>query len=266
MVSEAAHGFEIFDASMYEDRRLPPSYGVERDDNRIESGNLPAPAAELYALNVPSIPDRDFLIRYPQGMWSGKSIASDNDFRHIAGWGSNVNWATGQDEKAVAQLGQQFQRLAAHIPNILEAERELEGNIVYEPYTRFGRRDQGREKRRLHDIVQRHAELVQSGVPNTSLRHMESRVNSLALREARTKQQQESIDNFSKRRSVMIGSNRMAWQTPITPGHPLFTKAMRQRKVVTRPDYLNLGPPDEEKVKALVESGTYTQPGSHYLR
>jgi hypothetical protein len=243
----------------------PPFYGVERDDNRIVTGDLPPPASTLYAMNVPSIPDRDFLIKYPQGMWSGKSIASDTDFRHLAGWGSNINFVKDQDVKAMANLGQEFQRMAAHIPNIREAERELEGEIVYEPYTSMGRRDQGREKRRLNDLSTRHAELLQSGVPRHSLLHMESRVNALALREARAKQQQETINNFSKRTEIVTGSTRGAVQTSITPGHPLFTKGFKNRKQFARDDYLNLGPRNEDKIKAAVETGAYTQPGRHFI-
>lgn len=262
MVSERSSGVTFAETISLR----PPFYGVERDDNKIENGTLPPPAAELYAMNVPSIPDRDFLIKYPQGMWSGKSVTSEDDFRHIAGWGSNISFVKAQDEKAMSQLGQQFQRLAAHIPNIREAERELEGEISYEPYTSHGRRDQGREKRRLHDVVQRHAELIQSGVPRHSLLHMESRVNALALREARIQKQKESIENFSKPRIVTIGSTRHAWQSSITPGHPLFTKGMRQRKQIARDDYLNLGPRNEDKIRAAVDAGVYTQPGSHFIR
>jgi len=244
----------------------PPFYGVERDDNRIETGDLPPPASELYAMNVPSIPDRDFLMRYPQGLWSGKSIASDADFRHIPGWGSNIEFVKGQDEKALRQLGQQFQVMSAHIPSIVEAERQLEGRVIYEPYTMYGRRDQGREKRRLYDLPQRHAELLQSGVPDDALSHMTTRVNALAQREERSKQQQETIKSFQDRKSVMVGSNRLAWQTPIFPGHPLFTRGMRQRKQVSKTDYLNLGPRDEEKIKAAVATGSYEMPGSHFIR
>jgi hypothetical protein len=262
MVSERRH--EVTFAETI--NQCPPFYGVERDDNKIETGDLPPPAAELYAMNVSSIPDRDFLIRYPQGMWSGKSLASDADFRHIPGWGSNINFVKGQDEKAIAVLGQQFTRLSANIPNIAEAERQLEGEIVYEPYTSYGRRDQGREKRRLFDLPQRYSELLQSGVPRHSLSHLESRVNALAAREARAKQQQESIEGFSKRRNVMVGSNRMAWQTSIFPGHPLFTKGIGQRKQISRSDYLNLGPHNEEKIQKAIATGSYEQPGSHFVR
>jgi hypothetical protein len=243
-----------------------PYGGVERDDNTIETGDLPPPAAMLYAMNIPSIPDRDFLIKYPQGLWSGKSVASEDDFRHIPGWGSNISFVTGQDEKAMAQLGQKFQRLAAHIPNIRLAEDELEGKVSYEPYTSDGRSDAGRENARLHDIVQLHAELTRSGVPRHSLLHMESRVNALALRKEREKQQQESIAGFSKRRMVHVGSNRFAWQTSIVPGHPLYNKTrLKGRKQFARGDYLNLGPRDEEKIKAAVATGSYEQPGSHYI-
>jgi len=262
MVSERIVGVDFADTIV----GCPPFYGVERDDNRIENGDLPPPAAELYAMNVPSIPDRDFLIRYPQGMWSGKSVASDTDFRHIPGWGSNISFVKAQDEKAMANLGQQFQIAAAHIPNIKEAERELEGQIVYEPYTMYGRRDQGREKRRLYDLPQRQAELLSSGVPSDALSYMTSRVNALKQREERTKQQEETIKSFKERKSVMVGSNRLAWQTPIFPGHPLFTKGMRQRKQVAKAEYLNLGPRDEEKIKAAVATGSYEQPGSHFVR
>ena len=243
----------------------PPSSGAERDDNRIATGDLIPPAAQLYALNVPSIPDRDFLIKYPQGMWSGKSVASENDFRHIAGWGSNISFVKGQDAKAIAQLGQTFQRLSAHIPNIAEAERELEGEVVTEPYTSHGRRDQGRENARTHDVVQRFAELQRAGVPRHSLLYMEGRVNALALRDARAKQQKEAIANFSTRKTVHVGSNRFAWQTSIVPGHPLHAKDFR-RSQQRRADYLNLGPANEERIKKLVEAGTYKQPGEHYLR
>jgi hypothetical protein len=242
-----------------------PFYGVERDDNRIITGVLPPPAAELYSLNVPSIPDRDFLIRYPQGMWSGKSIASDADFRHIPGWGSNIAFETGQNERAMAQFGQEFQRLSAHIPSIVEAERQLEGEVVYQPYTSMGRRDQGREKRRLVDLPERYSELLNRGITRDSLRNMEGRVNAMMLREARAKKQQESIEGFSNRRSIVVGSNRNAWQTSITPGHPLFTKGLVKRKQINKQEYLNLGPKDEEKIKAAVATGSYTQPGSHYI-
>jgi hypothetical protein len=244
----------------------PPSDGVERDDNRIATGDLPPPAEQLYAMNVPSIPDRAYLIKYPQGLWSGKSVASENDFRHIPGWGSNISFVTAQDAKAVAKLGQKFQRLAAHIPNILEAERELEGEVAYEPYTAHGRRDQGRESARLHDIVQRFDELKRSGVPRHSLLNVESRVNALALREARAKQQKEAIANFSNRKTVHVGSNRFAWQTPVYPGHPLYSKGWQKgRHMQRRTDYLNLGPANEERIKKLVAEGTYKQPGEHFV-
>lgn len=243
----------------------PPFGGIERDDNRIEKGDLVPPANMLYAMNVPSIPDRDYLIKYPQGMWSGKSIASDNDFRHIDGWGSNISFTKAQDEKAVRNLGQQFQRFAAHIPNIKEAERELEGRVVYDPYTSHGRSDAGRENARLHDITQIHAELTRAGVPRHSLLHLESRVNSLALREARAKQQKEAIEGFSKRQTVHVGSNRFAWQTSIAPGHPLHTKASLGRKQFGRPDYLNLNPANEEKIQELVKTGSYKQPGTYFI-
>jgi hypothetical protein len=242
----------------------PPFNGIERDDNRIEKGDLVPPANMLYAMNVPSIPDRDYLIKYPQGLWSGKSIASDNDFRHIDGWGSNISFTKAQDEKAIQNLGQQFQRYSAHIPNIKEAECELEGKIEYNPYTSHGRSDAGRENARLHDIVQVHAELTRAGVPRHSLLHLESRVNALALREARAQQQKEAIAGFSTRRMVHVGSNRLAWQTSILPGHPLHTKgSIKGRK--THSNYLNLNPDPEGKVEELVKTGSYQQTGSHLI-
>lgn len=223
---------------------LAPSAGVERDDNKFTTADLPNPAEQLFAMNVHAIPDRDHLIRYPQGMWSGKSVASDDDFRHISGWGSNPTFPNPQDMKAIMQMGQRFQELSAHIPNILEAERELHGPLVENPYTTRGRNDAGRENARMHDIRVMYEQNKRNGAPRHSLLHLQSRANAIALREDRKLQQKEAIAGFSKNKFVHVGTNRFAWQTSVVPGHPLYTKGNSwKRQVATNQDYLNLNPP-----------------------
>jgi hypothetical protein len=232
---------------------IPPSAGAQRDDDRMSTGDLPPPAAMLYAMNLPSCPDRDHLIRYPQGLWSGKSAASDADFRHINGFGGTITQAAGQDEEAIRQLGTKFQAMSAHIPNIKEAERVLEGDLVESPYTSHGRNDAGRESARIHDLRMAHSELTRAGVPRHSLLHMESRVNALALRKERENQHKQVIADFSKSRMTHHIPNRFAWQNSIVPGHPLYhrdksIKSFGRRYTSRGRDYLNLNPPETEAV------------------
>ena len=67
-----------------------PAAGAERDDNLFTTSNLPNPAEVLWAQSALEQPDRDYLMQYPQGMWSGKSVTSDYDFRHVAGFGGQA--------------------------------------------------------------------------------------------------------------------------------------------------------------------------------
>jgi hypothetical protein len=83
---------------------------------------------------------------------------------------------------------------------------------------------------------------------------------------------------------VHVGSNRLAWQTSILPGHPLHTKgynlkgyppfwkesykgrnyeSYKGRKNYS--NYLNLNPDPEGKVEELVNTGSYLQTGTHRI-
>ena len=136
--------------------RPSPATGMERDDNKFFTSDMAAPGVTLFNMNVHSIPDRDYLIRYPQGLWSGKSLESDADFRHIRGFGGQ-NPPTDQDMKVVAELATNYITYTSHIPNATLAMREIEtsGPIYADPYTSGGTRFAGREQERIGDRAYR---------------------------------------------------------------------------------------------------------------
>jgi hypothetical protein len=165
---------------------IPPADMRERDDNKFFTSSLPPPAQILYGMNVPAIPERDFLMRYPQGKWSGKTICStDNDFRHVWGWGGQ-NPPTPQDMKALIQLSTQYRDLTSHIPDadIAMVEAAHSGPVNPDPYRSGGSRFAGRESARLIDIPHRNAVFQRvTGMPGSG--YLQQKVDALAIHSER---------------------------------------------------------------------------------
>jgi hypothetical protein len=165
---------------------ISPAGMCERDDNKFFTSGLAPPAQILYAMNVPAIPERDFLMRYPQGKWSGKTlVSSDNDFRHVWGWGGQ-NAPTPQDMRTMLELTSKYKDLTSHIPDgdIAVMEALTSGPVNENPYLTGGSRFAGRESARLIDLPHRSAVLQRvTGMPTSA--YLQQKVDALAIRSER---------------------------------------------------------------------------------
>lgn len=227
--------------------RPSPATGAERDDNKLFAGNFDPGSVILFDQSYAHTPDRDYLMRYPQGLWSGKSLASDADFRHIPGWSGSANgFASPQDMKAVRQLAGHYRALTAHVPNLDKAVDIAEGQSEADPYGRYrstGHKDQGRESSLLHELPLTLQAAFRRGLLPSQHPYEAQRSEALEIREERKAQQAERIKAF-KDPLLIPGTGRFRWQTPVVPGHPLHVTSsyQRARRVpVTDNKYLDLG-------------------------
>ena len=211
-----------------------PALGIERDDNKFSTYSLPNPAAVLAGQNWPHCPERDYLIRFPHGHWSGKSLARPEDFGHIPGW-SGRSWPSPQDMKAIQSMAETHAEFAAHIPNLREAEDLLEGRMCHDPYTHNGSRHAGRDEGYKMNLPSLYETMKKRGVRNEELVNLGLKVTALDIRKARVQKQAEALrltreDVYRKKEmseDVMThlpgASERFKWQTPLIPKHPLST-------------------------------------------
>ena len=209
-----------------------PAAGAERDDNLFTTSNLPNPAEVLFAQSALEQPDRDYLMNYPNGMWSGKSVANEHDFRHVAGIGGQA-WPTPQDVNALRQLGPKFARATAHLPNLITAEESYAGKEAQWPYLKGGSSTAGRESERMVDLHSRFHHLQNRGVSACDVPHLASRIVATDKRIERQNQHRQILATMHHK-TEGIGQDessgdldRFKWQTSIVPGHPLHTASDR---------------------------------------
>ena len=205
-----------------------PAAGAERDDNSFTTSNLPNPAEILWAQSALEQPDRDYLMQDPQGMWSGKAVTSEHDFRHVAGIGGQ-SWPTPQDMTALRQLGPKFADFAAHLPNLRTAEERYTGKEAAWPYLRGGSSMAGRESEKMVDLHARYRHLHNRGVTDDHIPHLASRIVATDKRIERQNQQRQVLAAMHHKRDccgedeLSGATDRFKWQTSIVPGHPLHT-------------------------------------------
>lgn len=209
-------------------------FGIERDDNKFSTEQLGPGSYLLWAQSAHETPDREYLIKYPQGRWSGKSIAA-GDYNHVPGFGGR-SWPTPQDMKSLQNLGQQFAEFSAHIPDLQLAEELYEGHTVADPY-RHGSRDAGRESSRMVDVADRYNSLLKRGASSRHLASLSTKVVAQTIRAERENVQKEALaemtaDVASKKKALLEApgaipgaSDRFRWQVPVVPAHPLNTSA-----------------------------------------
>jgi len=205
-----------------------PAAGAERDDNLFTTSNLPNPAEVLWAQSALEQPDRDYLMQYPQGMWSGKAVTSDYDFRHVAGIGGQ-SWPTPQDMSALRQLGPKFAEFAAHLPNLKVAEETYSGKEATWPYLQGGSNMAGRENEKMVDLHSRYRHLRNRGVTDSQIPHLAARIVATDKRIERQNNQRQVISGMHKKTGglgqdeISGDLDRFKWQTSIVPGHPLHS-------------------------------------------
>jgi hypothetical protein len=217
-------------------------FGIERDDNKFSTADLEPGAAILWAQSAHETPDREYLIKYPQGLWSGKSVAA-GDYNRVPGFGGR-SWPTPQDMKALANLGEQFAEFSAHIPDLRLAEELYEGHTVANPY-RNGSRDAGRESSRMVDVPDRYNSLLKRGAHAEHLSALATKVIAQTIRAERENTQKEALAEMTRgvaQKKALINvpgaipgaSERFRWQVPVIPAAPLNTSAQMIESVVGR--------------------------------